>query len=706
MPTEDWIAVLTAIGVVGLGTALPAAVVVGAVQPEGGIWLVGMAALFGGGALCARRRPGELAARRYLFLGTTAIVWFAAGLGLAIAHRRLGDGSWLVLPNTLMLMLDLALPAAIVGVAATYPEGATQRPYARRLTRAALVLAALVPVVLLLSRPTLLPTLVFGWTADYTGPAPAVASPLHLGALDFLSGPATFYARAALGLLVVLAVLLLLLRYRRSAPEQRRRLVWPLVAFALAALQPLGNGLVSLGLLPQRAVSVPIVLAIVAVAAGLAIGLLRPALFDLGHAVRRTLAYLALWAAIGAAYVGIAAAAGVAAGGEGLQVAVAIAIAVTLLAGPLRRGLARRAARWAYGERVSGPEVLRRLGDALEHTLESEELARTLAATIREGLGVTWVRLELDDGFSAAAGPVPRHGRADAGHGRVPLAYGAQHLGVLEVAAATPPVDRVVLGNLARQAALALGNARLAAELRTRAEQLAASRTRIVEAQETARRRLERDIHDGVQQELVALIAKIGLARRQVEHDPDALASTLEDLQGEVRQALAELRELASGIHSSVLADRGVVEAISSRAARLPLEVAIECPPELRARRFPEPVEGAAYFVVCEGFANALKHAAAERVTVRLQAEPRSLLLEVGDDGCGFDPAAARDGTGLSGLADRVEALGGSFRVDSSPGAGTLLRAMLPVLAAAAPPVPPAAAAPTPPVPAGEGADA
>jgi signal transduction histidine kinase len=695
MPSENRIFSLTTIGVAALAVALPAAVTVGEVQPEGAIWMVGMAALFGGGALCARRLPGELAARRYLLLGVTAIVWFAAGLGLVIAYRRLGDGLWLVLPNTLMLMLDLALPAAILGVAATYPEGAVQRPYERRLAAAALALAPLVPIVLLLSRPTLLPTLVFGWTADYAGPAPVVASPLHVGALDFLAGPATFYARAALGLLVGLAVLLLILRYRRSAAARRRRLVWPLVAFAFAALQPLGNGLVALGLLPQRAVSVPVVLAIVAVAAGLAIGLLRPELFDLGHAVRRTLAYLALWAAIGAVYVGVAAAAGVAAGGEGLQVAVAIAIAVTLLAEPLRRALARRAARWAYGERVSGPEVLRRLGDALEHTLESEELARTLAATIREGLGVAWVRLELDGGFTATAGPAPRRDPASAGRGSpagattaVPLAYGAQRLGTLVVAAATPPVDRVVLGNLARQAALALGNARLAAELRARAEQLAASRTRIVEAQEAARRQLERDIHDGVQQELVALIARIGLARRQLDHDPDALAATLEDLQGEVREALAELRELASGIHSSVLADRGVVEAIESRAARLPLAVAIECAPELRARRFPEPVEGAAYFVVCEGFANVLKHAAARQVTVRLRAEPRSLRVEVGDDGRGFDPGVERGGTGLSGLADRVEALGGTFRVESSPGTGTLLRAALPVPAPVATPTP------------------
>jgi signal transduction histidine kinase len=199
-----------------------------------------------------------------------------------------------------------------------------------------------------------------------------------------------------------------------------------------------------------------------------------------------------------------------------------------------------------------------------------------------------------------------------------------------------------------------------------------------VQAEETARRRLERDIHDGVQQELVALIARIGLARNQLARDPGTLEATLGDLQAEACQALSDLRELASGIHPSVLDDRGIVEAIETRAARLPLGVTIECERVLRDARFPEPVEGAGYFVVCEAFTNALKHSGAERVTVRLHHQADELAIEVSDDGRGFDPSTA-GGSGLSGLADRVEALGGSFAVTSAPGSGTYLHARFPV---------------------------
>jgi signal transduction histidine kinase len=165
----------------------------------------------------------------------------------------------------------------------------------------------------------------------------------------------------------------------------------------------------------------------------------------------------------------------------------------------------------------------------------------------------------------------------------------------------------------------------------------------------------------------------------QLARDPSALDATLADLSLEAQQALADLRELAGGIHPSVLTDRGIVDAIESRAARLPLGVTIECAPGLRDRRFGETVEGAAYFVVCEGFANALKHSGAERVVVRLADEGDALRLDVSDDGRGFDASAPGDGSGLAGLADRVDALGGDFAAHSAPGEGTTLSVRLPV---------------------------
>lgn len=200
---------------------------------------------------------------------------------------------------------------------------------------------------------------------------------------------------------------------------------------------------------------------------------------------------------------------------------------------------------------------------------------------------------------------------------------------------------------------------------------------RLVRAEEAGRRRIERDIHDGVQQELVALIAKLRLARNQLQRDPALAERTLGELQADARQALQDLRELARGIHPPLLSDHGLLAAVEARTARLPLEVSVE-PDGVAGVRYAPEVEGAAYFLVCEGLANALKHAQARRVAVRLAEQECRLCVEVADDGRGFDPEATA-GSGLRGLADRVEALGGTLRVLSRPAEGTRLAAELPV---------------------------
>ena len=234
------------------------------------------------------------------------------------------------------------------------------------------------------------------------------------------------------------------------------------------------------------------------------------------------------------------------------------------------------------------------------------------------------------------------------------------------------PEDRERLLLLGRQAGLAAHNARLAGELAQQAAELAASRARIIEAEEAGRRRIQRDIHDGIQQDLVALIAHLGLAEAQCGRVPDVVPEALRELRSEAARALTELRDLASGIHPSVLGDRGIVEAIEARAARLPIGVTILAD-NLRGRRFPAVVESAVYFVVCEALVNAVKHSRADDVVVRLQCRGPVLELEVCDDGVGF-AADEVTGTGLAGLSDRLEALNGSLVVESRPGGGTRLR--------------------------------
>jgi PAS domain S-box-containing protein len=214
---------------------------------------------------------------------------------------------------------------------------------------------------------------------------------------------------------------------------------------------------------------------------------------------------------------------------------------------------------------------------------------------------------------------------------------------------------------------------RLNDELHARLEDLAASRARIVTAGDVERRRLERNLHDGAQQRLVALSLALRVAQARVESDPDGARAMLAQAGEELSLALAELRELARGLHPAVLTDRGLRAAVEMLAGRTPVPVEVA---EIPDERLPEPVEAAAYYLIAEALTNVAKYAEASTVRVRVAARDASLLVEVADDGVGgADPAG---GSGLRGLADRVEALGGSLDVFSPAGTGTCLRAVIP----------------------------
>jgi signal transduction histidine kinase len=215
-------------------------------------------------------------------------------------------------------------------------------------------------------------------------------------------------------------------------------------------------------------------------------------------------------------------------------------------------------------------------------------------------------------------------------------------------------------------------------ESRRRTGELLASRARLVQAEDAERRRIGQDLHDGVQQDIVALAAKLRLARNQLGRDPELAAATLAELQSEAKEALDELREVAQGIHPPLLSDRGLLEAIEARAGRLPLGVAIESDSVARGQRFPEEIEAAAYFFVSEALTNVLKHAQATTATIGLSSADDELDVAVADDGIGF-VYSPDSGSGLIGLRDRVEAVGGKFQVTTQPGAGTTLTARLPV---------------------------
>jgi signal transduction histidine kinase len=197
-----------------------------------------------------------------------------------------------------------------------------------------------------------------------------------------------------------------------------------------------------------------------------------------------------------------------------------------------------------------------------------------------------------------------------------------------------------------------------------------------VTAQDQERRRLERNIHDGAQQQLVALQVRQRLAEQLIERDPDAAKRLLADLQTDTATALEDLRDLARGIYPPLLADKGLAAALGAQARKSPVPVTVDAD---GVARFPEDVEAAAYFSCLEALQNVAKYARANAVSIRLWREEDRLLFSVADDGQGFDPASIGYGTGLQGIADRLGALDGSLSVVSAPGAGTTIAGSLPV---------------------------
>lgn len=297
----------------------------------------------------------------------------------------------------------------------------------------------------------------------------------------------------------------------------------------------------------------------------------------------------------------------------------------------------------------------------------------------------------------AESGTSPGHAAAAAADApaaalTVPLVHGHEGLGVIACGPRREGIysasDRDLREALARQAALAIRNASLAAdlaqriaELDQRSQELAASRARIVQAADAERRRIERDLHDGVQQQIVALMAQLQFARLRLRENPGQADAMLADVQTSVQQTHSQLRELVHGIHPAVLSDRGLLAAVEAAVSRTPVRVGVTADSGVQRLRFAAETEAAAYFLVSEGLTNIMKHAAAAEARVDLRLEESMLRVEVSDTGAGFD-TERREYTGLRGLEDRLQALGGSLAVVSAVGDGTRLIGTLPARAA------------------------
>ena len=476
----------------------------------------------------------------------------------------------------------------------------------------------------------------------------------------------------------------LVVRLRRAHGDERAQLAWfafagTLLVVGLILSSPLFH--VGTDIVP------PLVLPLLPLAAAVAI--LKYRLYDIDVVINKTVVFGTLTVVITAIYAAIVAGVGTLAGGQGSLLLAALAAAVVAVAfQPLRQRAQHLANRVVYGRRATPYEVLSEFSGRVAGAYATEDVLPQMAKILAGGTGATSAAVWLATGpelrLSAAwpeqtPGPgavrlagdsVPAIPGAD---GVVPVRHQGQLLGALAVTMPPTepltPVGEKLVRDLAAQAGLVVRNVRLV-------EDLLASRQRLVAAQDQERRKLERNLHDGAQQQLVALALKQRLAEDLVRQDPDQAIAILADLQQETREALANLRELARGIYPPLLADLGLVAALESRARKSPVAVAIDAD---GAGRYPQQVEAAVYFCCLEALQNVAKYAQATTVHIHLADEGGWLTFTVADDGHGYDSSTTAMGSGIQNMADRLSALGGSLNVRSTPGAGTTVAGRIPV---------------------------
>ena len=648
----------------GLITGLAAIIYVWAAGFPGELsWLLSAMAMVGAATLVRRRLP------RHPLSG-----WFAVGASVSLIAQLLasltldtasiGAGT-LALMNFFSQLFGLIATICFAYLFGLFPDGRIYRRFERHILRAAWWLL-LVPALLLVATPVVpLP--------DYFPIAP-IDNPFHFLTIGLDGDLAYGLNQLALSVIVV-GVVMLVLRYRRFGSTQRRQIRWLLLPAFIAAFAVPAYLLFDW---PNWFFSVLYIGTTLSIAVSLALAFLSPQSVDVDRVLRRSLVYGALWLAIAGVYMGAAAALGLAIG-QRLTIgwAITLTVVATLALQPARAWLERIADRWVFGARTDPTRVIAQLGATLEDTYDLESLLPLMATALEDGLGLEWARVVLE----------PSHPVDDRVPVlTVPIVLRDERLGVVECGPKTngefTDEDKAVVATLARQAALAVRNVRLTTRLSEQAAELAASRARLVRAEEAERRRMERNIHDGIQQDLVALIGQAGRVRTQLEREPDAVVGELASLQSGLERVLGDLRELASGIHPSLLRDRGLLAAVEALAARNPVPVLVRADLSLRSLRLAEELEGAGYYTVAESLANSLKHAEASQVEITLERSNGSLHISVSDDGRGFD-AAASDSHGLANLSERLAALGGRLDVTTSPGQGTTVSATFALTGAA-----------------------
>ncbi len=487
------------------------------------------------------------------------------------------------------------------------------------------------------------------------------------------------------------------IRYRRADADMRQQIKWFGVGVVVLLIAVTVGGIAS----PTAQWTTPIpviaeVIGLSAVPLCIGVAVLKYRLYDIDIIISRALIYGSLAVLITAVYVGIAVGIGtlVGSGGQpnlGLSIVATIIVAVGFQ--PVRERLQRIANRLVYGRRATPYEVLSEFSEQVAATYAADEILPRMARILQEGAGAESATVWLYSGASlrpATTFPELLTVREPLimSNGSVPEVPGAaavvrvEHqgelLGALSVTKrkgeSLTSTEEKLVEDLAHQAGLVLRNVGLTGELRQRLEDLRLSRQRIVQAQDEERRRLERNLHDGAQQHLVAIKVKIGIAQTLVAKAPEQARSTVAALKTDADEALETLRDLARGIYPPLLADKGLVVALESQARKASVPVTVEAE---AVGRYTQGIESTVYFCVLEALQNVQKYAQASRVVVRLVGSEDTLTFAVSDDGAGFDAATVRRGAGLTNMTDRIDAIGGTLAVSSAPGHGTTVRGVI-----------------------------
>jgi signal transduction histidine kinase len=621
-------------------------------------------------------------------------------VGLVLASRRPANRiGWLLLAAGLGVgLLAFAASYAHHALAAAPGSGPAGRAFAWLSNWIFVILIAVLAFVFLLFPDGRLCSPRWRPAAWFTGGVfTLAAAALIVNATRFWSDP--FSSAQEESPLEVTAVILMIaamvvsvaaavVRFARSAGEERLQLKW----FAAAAVFVVATLISSLTTDSAKVLGE---LALLCLFVAIGVAVLKYRLYDIDIVISKAVLYGSLAIFITAVYAALVVGVGTLAGNQRSPLLAALAAAVVAVAfQPVRQRAGRLANRVVYGRRATPYQVLSDFAGRIGGAYASQDVLPQMARTAAAGTGaeqvVVWLRVDDElrpeafsgSGRPAATLPLDRlsaGGPAVDGQAMpllpdcdmsVPVVHQGELLGAISVRMPKDeplrPAGRQLIADVASQAGLVLANAALIEDLR-------ASRQRLVAAQDEARRRLERNLHDGAQQDLIALAIKLNLAATTVTEDP--AMQILGELKADAAGALANLRDLARGIYPPLLAELGLAAALGAQAAKSAVPVTVQAD---GIGRFGQDAEAAVYFCCLEALQNTAKYAHATQARICLHAQGGSLRFTVSDDGTGYDTRHTPMGSGLRNMADRLAALGGRLEINSAPSQGTAITGHLP----------------------------